>query len=363
MKNIFQLLTLVFLSFSAISEACTGIKLTTKDGQSIHGRTFEFGIMVDTSVVFVPQGTSFTATTPLGKGLSYQSKYAAIGTICYEDLRIADGMNEQGLSVGTFYFPGFAGYTSTTKENQSRSLSPLDFPNWIVTQFASLDEVKSSLKNVAIAPTVIKGWGNTSPPFHYIVYDKNGDSIVIEPMNGEFIVQDNPLGVLTNSPTFDWHMTHLRNFINLTPKNVPSLNLNGITLAPFGQGSGMVGLPGDFTPPSRFVRAAIFSTTAIPSKDADEAVFQAFHILNQFDIPVGVARAVENGLVLSDYTLATVVHDPVHLKYYFKTYDDQSIRMVDLNAFDKQSKEVKKVSTSGKQPVMNISNTLKSNFR
>ena len=173
------------------------------------------------------------------------------------------------------------------------------------------------------------------------------------------MVSENKLGVLTNSPEFHWHMTNLRNYINLTPKNVPPLKIDGLVLAPFGQGSGMVGMPGDFTPPSRFVRAAIFSLTATPVNDANEAVFQVFHLLNQFDIPVGLAREVTNGVIYSDYTLATVVRDPHNMKYYFRTYEDQTIRGVDLNSFEKEGKDILSVSTSRKQPYVNISKDLK----
>lgn len=359
MKNWLFYLSLASIIVLNQSEACTGLKLTAKDGSSVHGRTFEFGINVSTSAVIIPRGYSFTATTPQGKGLSYQSKYATVGTICFDNINVMDAMNELGLSVGTFYYPGYASYTPTTSENQNRSLSPIDFPNWIVTQFATLDEVKSNINNIVIAPTVFQAWGMAPPPFHYIVYDKSGKSIVIEPRNGHLVVNDNPLGVLTNSPSFGWHMTNLRNFINLTPINVPPLKVGNIVLAPFGQGSGMMGIPGDFTPPSRFVRAAIFSITATPSNNADESVFQTFHILNQFDIPVGLAREASNGVVHTDYTIATVVHDPNHLKYYFRTYDDQTIKMVDLNLFDKNAKKIMGVSTSGKQPYVDISRDLK----
>jgi choloylglycine hydrolase len=350
---------LAFLALHGISEACTGLKLTAKDGKTVHGRTLEFGIDVKPSLAFVPQGYSFTSTTPNGNGLAYKSKYAAIGAFCFDQLLLMDGINEKGLSIGVFYFPGFAGYTPTTKENQSHSLSPIDFSNWILTQFATLDEVKDGIKNVMIAPTVANSWGPTPPPFHYIVFDKDGNSIVIEPVDGKLNVYDNALGVLTNSPGFDWHLTNLRNFINLSPNNKPALKIEGVTLAPFGQGSGLVGMPGDFTPPSRFVRAAIFSTSAIPSDTAEEAIYQTFHILNQFDIPVGSARQVVNGVTHTDYTLATVARDPNSLKYYLKTYDDQNIKMVDLKDFDKNAKEAKTVGTDGRQKSSNISKELK----
>ena len=98
---------------------------------------------------------------------------------------------------------------------------------------------------------------------------------------------DNPLGVLTNSPSFDWHMTNLRNYIALKSARCAAGEVRRQDVAGFGMGSGMLGLPGDFTPPSRFVRAAVFSATAIPAADATAGVFSGFHILNNFDIPYG----------------------------------------------------------------------------
>ena len=358
--SIFYVSTLIFLGMWSGSDGCTGIRLNTKDGKAVHGRTFEYGIKVDTSVAVVPRGYSFTAVTPLGKGMEYRSKYAAVGTICFDHLLLMDGMNEKGLSIGTFYFPGYADYVTTTQNNQARSLSSIDFPNWLLTQFATLEEVKTGLLGVVIAPTVIPGWGSAPPPFHYLVYDQAGKSLVIEPIGGELRVYDNPFGAFTNSPNFDWHLTNLRNFINLTTQNAEPLKIEGVTLAPFGQGSGMVGLPGDFTPPSRFVRAAIFSYTALPPATLQEAVFQTFHILNQFDIPIGVARQRADGVIYADYTLATVVHDPINLKYYFKTYEDQALKVVDLKVFDLESKEIKKAATTGEQTYKDVSKELKS---
>src|SRR5690606_6140997 len=127
-----------------------------------------------------------------------------------------------------------------------------------------------------------------------------GAAIVIEPVEGQLAVYDNPLGVITHSPSFAWHMTNLRNYIALSPRNVPPIEVDGEMLAQLGQGSGMLGLPGDFTPPSRFVRAAVFSASAVPAQTAAEGVPQVFHILNNFDIPIGVARAEENGELQCD---------------------------------------------------------------
>jgi choloylglycine hydrolase len=193
-----------------------------------------------------------------------------------------------------------------------------------------------------------------------VVHDRSGKALVIEPLDRSLKIYDNPLGVLTNSPTFDWHMTNLRNYVNLTATNVPPLDLGGIKLAQFGQGSGMRGLPGDFTPPSRFVRAVAFSQSALPSDTATQAVLQAFHILNNFDIPFGAVREVDNGQMHAEATTWTSAADLKNLRWYFRTYDDQSIRSVDLaKALAAAQGEIKFIKMDARQPVTDMS----TNFR
>lgn len=358
--NMKKLLTTALISLgitgSVAASACTGIELKAKDGSIVSGRTVEFGMSLDINAVIVPRNLALHGTLPDGSnGLMYQSKYAVIGGAMFGSSDVADGMNEKGLVVGDFYFPGFAGYTTVTADNKNKALSPTEFSNWLLTQFATVDEVKAGIKNVVIVPTTPKGWP-VLPPFHYVVYDKSGKSISIEPINGELVVRDNPIGVFTNSPDFDWHMTNLANYVNLSPVNALPVKVDGITLQNFGQGSGLHGLPGDFTPPSRFVRAAVFSTAAVPSDNADQAVLRAFHILNQFDIPVGAVRnAGKNGQVENEYTLATTVKDPTNMKYYFKTYDDQTIKVIDFAAFDLNAKKVKGISMTGGQTITDVS--------
>lgn len=334
---------------------CTGLKLSAKDGSIVHGRTFEFGLDVPTSIAFIPRNYEFKTTTSNGKETSYLAKYAAIGTMTFDSLLLLDGMNEKGLAAGTFYFPGFAGYANFAGDTEQMLFSPTDFPNWIITQFATLEEVKEAVKRANITPTVIEGWGSQPPPFHYIVYDKSGKSIVIEPIDGKLIVHDNPFGVITNSPTFDWHLTNLRNYLNLHPvaSNAPVLGLT-----PLGQGIGLQGMPGDFLPPSRFVRAWIYSSINGLFANSEHAVFHCFHILNQFDIPYG--SVVEADTKLSppkytvDHTLMTVVRDPNDLAYYFKTFDNQTIRKVDFSKFDFEGSQAKKASTESYQTYVDI---------
>jgi len=354
-------IAIMLFAYSTVN-ACTGIKLKTKDGKTVSGRTLEFGVEVETSLIAVPRNYQFVGKTNNGDGLKYKTKYSMTGIITFNDINIADGMNSAGLSCGAFYFPTFAEYTPLTKENQSKALSPLDFTNWILSQFATVDEVKKAIENeeVVIVPTVLEGWGDTAPPFHYVVYDKSGKSIVIEPIKGKLVVYDNPIGVITNSPTFDWHMTNLRNYTYLKAENVNSMTIDGVTFKQLGQGSGMFGIPGDFTPPSRFVRATAFIVTALPAKNTFEAIKDVFHILNNFDIPKGFSREVVDGKVYADYTQLTCARDPFTLKYYYKTYDNQNVKEFDLKSFDPNSKEILIINTNeGKQTFENVNKKMK----
>ncbi len=356
----FCLLSGLITVWSLTAEACTGIQLKAKDGSVINGRTIEFGEKIAMNLLFVPRGYSFNGTLPDGnQGLHYQSKYAFTGIGPVDENIIADGLNEAGLSAGAFYLPGYASYPDSTIDSQ-KAVSPFEFVNWLLSQFASINEVKQNLSKITIVATPFKAWG-FAPPLHYIVYDKQGNSLVIEPVKGHLMTYDNPLGVITNSPTFDWHMTNLQNYVNLSPLNVPPVNIEGVTIQQFSEGSGLHGLPGDFTSPSRFVRAAVFSSSEIPAKNASEAVLQAFHILNQFDIPVGAVRSYDKktGQTHTDYTMFTSVKDPQNSSYYFKTYENQTIRMISLKDFNLTAKAIKKTTTDSSQKYENISAELK----
>jgi choloylglycine hydrolase len=160
--------------------------------------------------------------------------------------------------------------------------------------------------------------------------------VVLEVVNGVPNFYENTLGVLTNAPGFLWHMTNLNNYVNLEPGSAPDNDIMpGITLKALGHGSGMLGLPGDFTAPSRFVRAAFFQTTSPTWETGFDAVVQAFHILNNFDIPIGSQHAkadIPKGLPsATQFTAAT---DQTDMKFYYRTAWNSNIRCIDLRSID-----------------------------
>ena len=131
------------------SFACTGISLKAGDGAAIRGRTLEFGFPMQSKVIVVPAGKEMSGTLPDGgKGLTYTSRYAFVGANALNLPVILDGINDQGLSVGLFYFPNYAKYTDVTDENKSRALAPQEFGVWALANFATVDEVREAVKTI-----------------------------------------------------------------------------------------------------------------------------------------------------------------------------------------------------------------------
>ena len=338
--------------FTSGAEACTGIRLIAADGTVVHARTLEFAVDLHSDVLVSPRGYARVGATPDGRdGLEWKAKYASVGANGVGLPVIIDGLNEAGLAAGLFYFPTTAGYAPYTPEDAAKTIAPWQLGSWILDNFASVDEVKANIGSIVVAATVLNQWG-FSPPVHAVVHDSSGKSIVIEYVGGKLNLYDNPLGVITNSPGFDWHMTNLRNYLNFSLENHPPIELGSVKLEPFGQGSGMLGMPGDFTPPSRFVRAVAFSQSVLEPKAGDNAVLTAFHILNNFDIPKGSAREAEkdeHGNVLADYTLWTAASDLKTRRFYFRTYEDSRIRMVDLMKMNLDAKDIVTFSMHGEE--------------
>jgi choloylglycine hydrolase len=348
------------LSFAPVAQACTGIRLVAKDGGVVTARTLEFGFDLQSNVMVVPAGTDLTGTlTDGGKGIAYKTKYGFLGANALGMTAIVDGINDQGLYVGLFYFPGYASYPEATKDNAARAMAPHEYANWLLGNFASVAEVKANFDKVVLVPVVIP-LIKQAAPVHFVVHDRSGKSVVIEPVGKTLKIHDDPLGVMTNAPTFDWHMTNLSNYVNLSVTDVPPLHVDGITLTPFGDGSGMHGLPGDFTPPSRFVRAVAFSRAAPPSATSAQSVLQAFHILNNFDIPVGAVRDTEGGQTAIESTTWTAASDLQNLRWYFRTHDDQTVRGVDLaKAMAAAQGKIRSIKMESQQPVVDVSTQFK----
>jgi len=308
---------------------CTGIKLTAQNDAVIFARTLEFGQDLSSNIVMAPRNHEWTSTAPSGKGLTWKSTYAAVGTNACNVLGLIDGVNEAGLAGGLFYFPDYAKFQTVTKEQESNSIAPWDLMTWILSTCATVTQLKESLPKIYVSNVEFGPWKMT-PPVHAIVHDTQGNSLVIEYINGTLHMHDNPIGTFTNAPSFDWHMINVKNYINLSAFNITKRTIGKLDISPDSQGSGMLGLPGDFTAPSRFIRATAFAQSVVNLTTEKEALESAFHILNLFDIPLGVVRQAVTNDVSYEYTQWTSACDLKNRRYYFHTYENSQIYMVDL---------------------------------
>jgi len=312
--------------------ACTGGALVAKDGGVAVGRTLEFGEPLNSVLAVWPAGSEFTGTTATGNnGLKWTSKYGFVGpTAATHHDMLLDGLNDQGLNVGLFYFPGYAQYAEATPENTAKGMAPAQVTAWILGNFATVAEVKENIGKIALLPVVLDLIGIV-PDLHIKVQDPSGECITIEPRGGKLAVYENPVRVLTNAPEFPWHLTNLNTYLDMSAAYPANKKIGDLTLSPFGMGGGSFGLPGDFTPPSRFVRMAFYLQNALPQDTSGEAVGTMFHFLNNFDIPPGAAMPpAGTSETFPDYTSWTVVSDLAKKQYHWKTYGYPNVRMIDL---------------------------------
>lgn len=321
------------------ASACTSIALVAEDGTVVYGRTMEWGAFdLNSRVAIIPRGYQLQGHTPDGKpGLSWWTRYGVVGLDALEKDYITDGMNEKGLVVGVLYLPGFAEFQPYDPAMADISMSSAELANYILTEFSTIDEVLVGLRKVRVVPVAEPALGGP-PPLHWTVIDKSGKAIVVQYLNGKLNIFENPLRVLTNSPSFDWHMTNLRNYINLSAVALPAKKIEDIDFAPLGAGSGFLGIPGDYTPPSRFIRAVAFTQTARETHDGDETVYEVFRIMDNFNLPLGSAEGPDAPPELLEgmrsSTLWTTAADTRNLKYYYHTQHNRKVRMLDLKRID-----------------------------
>ena len=328
------------MGISTPANACTSFLLKAKDGSTIYGRTLEWGAFdAESDLLLVPRGYEFTSQLAGGvKGMTWKSKYGFIGINMVKQFFFLDGMNETGLTIGVLFFPGLAKYQPFEEGKESSSMNNADLTSYILTRFKTVQEIKEELPKLRVVynKDLEKLMNNTPISLHYVVTDAGGNSIVIEYVDGKLHINDNVAGVMTNNPTYDWHIQNLRNYAQLTPYGaVPGdKTFGGVNFTPFGAGAGLTGLPGDYTPPSRFVRAFFFAQTSLPLDNAAVAINQASRILDNFDIPKGSVREGSPDNYSIGYTQWSVIGDLKGRKYYWWTEWNRQMRVVDLNALN-----------------------------
>ncbi|RAI42707.1 linear amide C-N hydrolase [Rhodoplanes roseus] len=349
----------------ADATACTSVLLPAKDGGFVYGRTLEFGLQLQSQLIVVPRGIALTGTGPEGNigqgGLAWTSKYAATGTNALGLPMILDGVNERGLSGGLFNFPGYADFQTVPPGKGNQSIASFEILTWILTSFATVDEIKAALPGIYVSAVKVKSFGDMVPPIHVSVHDAAGKSLVIEYTDGgKLNMYDNPAHVLTNAPDFPFHLKNLSQYQYVTPNVLPPLKVGTTSLSAASSGDGMNGLPGGFIAPARFVRAFFAQANAPQLATSAETVGLAFHIMNAFDLPPGSigtsASAGGEGGGVSGYetTEWIAATDMKNLRYYVRTYENPAIQVVDLKKAVQNLKEIKFIPFDSKPAVRDL---------
>jgi choloylglycine hydrolase len=308
---------------------CTTFRIRTTSGDVVIGRTMEFALDLGWRLLVIPRGTELTGTAPDGPGHSFSAEHGFVGVGALGRPSATDGINDAGLYAALLYLPGYAEYQPDDGVPAGQLVSPDEVASLVLGGAGSVREAIDVVSEVTVWNRVEDVLGSALP-IHLVLFDAGGDAAVVEWVDGERRVHDNPVGVCTNAPPFDWHVTNLRNYVNLSATNVSPLDLDGLSIKGLWEGTGLLGLPGDWTPPSRFVRATAIAHATVPVESTDAAMLAALHIVNAFDIPKGVVRSPEGG----DFTAWSSVIDLAGRRYVLRTYDDPTPRILALDDLD-----------------------------
>ncbi|MFI3251767.1 MAG: choloylglycine hydrolase [bacterium] len=313
---------------------CTALTLKTTDEKHLFGRTMDLEYNFNQSIIFIPRNyTSINKHT----NLECTNKYAILGmgTVFNGFPTFSDVMNEKGLACAGLNFPRHAYYYK--EEVMGKINIPVyNFLLHIVSNYSSVKEFKKDVNKIALIDEEI--FTNVAcATLHFIVTDKTGASIVIEQTKKGLNVYDNSVGVLTNSPTFDYHMMNLSNYTNISYNLSKPITFSKTKITPHGQGNSLLGIPGDISPASRFVRTVILKDGTIKNcKNIN--VPQYFHIMNSVSMVDGVARIKAGLNNITQYTSCMNIDDGI---YYYNTYQNYSIMKIDMHKEDLDGKEIK----------------------
>lgn len=335
-----------FLTSAFSAQACTSLKLPTTDGGYVYGRTLEFGINLQSEMMYSPRNVEnqgVGADGKAGTGLNWTSKYAYAGLNALGQPVAIDGINEVGLSGGLLNAPNTAVYQKTTSEQSKNSIASYQMLSYVLSNFATVDEVKNGLPKIFVNTSGLASYKGIVQ-VRMTLHDAKGKSLVVEYLNGQLVMTDNPVGVMTNDPAFTWHLQNIGNYANLTPVEKNALVVNGTKFAPPSSGSGLHGLPGDSLSTSRFIRATAYVASA-PAQNTATQVNTVMHIMNNFDIPPGsiqlpATNPYGGGAGGFESTEWTSVADAKNLKYYVRTFENPTPQVFDLKKADPNGKSI-----------------------
>ena len=319
---------------------CTAATYKTRD--FYFGRTLDYEFSYQEEVTVTPRNFPFV----FRGGMVLESHHAIIGMAYVVDgyPLYYDGVNEKGLGMAGLNFVGNAVYGKTIPGKDN--IAQFEFIPWILGRCANVKEARALLENIQLTDTPFSGQLPVSQ-LHWLIADRE-EAITVEAMADGLRVYDNPVGVLTNNPPFDQQMLRLNDYMHLSPKDPENRFAPGLPLKTYGRGMGGLGLPGDLSSPSRFVRVAFVKMNALSGESEEESVSQFFHILGSVDQQRGCCEVGEGKYEITIYTSCCNADKGI---YYYTTYENQQITAVDMHREDLDGKILARYPLITKQQI------------
>ena len=304
---------------------CTAVSFKTN--HAYFGRNLDLERGYRESVVITPRRYTFQFRS----AGSIDSHYAMIGmaTVINDFPLYYEATNEMGLSMAGLNFPENAVFAEIAEGKDN--IAPFEFIPWVLSQCSCIDEVKQLLGKIRLVHVDFSAQLPVSP-LHWMISDKER-SIVVESVKDGLQISDNPFEVLTNNPPFDYHRINMSNYMHLHVGPSATKFDATLPLHNYSLGMGAMGLPGDFSSTSRFVRAFFVKENSVKSEDEKSSVSQFFHILNSVAMPKGCVWT-KNGFEYTRYSSCCNADKGI---YYYSTYDNFEITAVSMHDVDLES--------------------------
>ena len=316
---------------------CTALTLQTEDGYTLFGRNMDLECSFNQAVQLIPRNYAYKNHIT---NEDCQTKYAILGmSILLGDEKhptLADGVNEKGLACAGLNFPDYIKYEPSAVEGKN-NIAPYDVILWILGNFSSIEELREPLNNLNIVEEPFDA-RTPLPTLHWIIKDKTGACLVVEAAKDKLRIYENRIGVLTNSPGFDWHIDHLNQYVGLSSYQAQNTSWGDQPLTPSGHGLGAFGLPGDSSSISRFVRIAFLRSIQPPIPTLERGISEHFNLLGNVSMTNGIIIKPHNQYEITIYTSCMCLEKGI---YYYKSYTNHRINAIDMHKQDLDAKTVK----------------------
>ncbi len=309
-----------------VGNMCTCIAMKTQD--AYFGRSMDIDYRFGEKVVVTPRGYVF----PLKNGQRLETWYAMVGmaAVAGEYPLYAEAVNEKGLCMAGLNFTGNARYRES--EPGKLNLTPYEFIPWVLGNFAGMQEVRRELRAVNLTGVPFSRTTGVAE-LHWMISDGT-DSVVVEQTSAGLHVYDNPAGVLTNNPEFPFHQMNLNTYMNLSCRPAENRFSAGLGLKAYGAGMGSIGLPGDDSPTSRFIRACFCKMNSLCAADDASSIAQFFHIMEAVSIVRGAVMLEDSKCSVTTYTCCANATQGV---YYYRSYGNSQLTAVRLTEENKSA--------------------------